>query len=306
MSIRRFGPYSVDVSRETKILFPADDISKGELLDYYQSVAPAMLPHLKDRPLTLQRFPDGIEEEGFFQKAAPDYFPDWIPRARIPLEKGEAQDQVVATNTATLVYLANQAAVTPHVWLSRTDDLRSPDRMVFDLDPSGEDFGPVREASLALGDLLEGVGLHPFFMTTGGSGGHVWTPLRRDSDFEAVRDFAGEVAGALARERPQSFTTEIRKKKREDRLYLDVSRNAFGQTVVAPYAVRARPGVPVATPLEWDELEEGSTTAQTYTLRSIPRRLGQKKDPWKGMGARAGSLNRAREIWEERMKEGEE
>ena len=214
MSIRRFGPYSVEVSREAKILFPGDDISKREFVDYYQSVASSMLPHLRDRPLTLQRFPDGIEEEGFFQKTVPDYFPDWIPRARIPLEKGEVQSQVLATNTATLVFLANQAAITPHVWLSRTDDLRSPDRMVFDLDPSSDDFDPVRKAALALRDVLRGVGLHPFFMTTGGSGGHVWTPLRRNSDFAAVRGFAGEVAGALARKRPGSFTTEIRKEKR--------------------------------------------------------------------------------------------
>lgn len=305
MSTRRFGPYSVEVSRETKILFPGDDISKGELVDYYQSVAPTMLPHLRERPLTVQRFPDGIEEEGFFQKAVPDYFPDWIARAGIPLEKGEVQIQVVVTNMASLVYLANQAAITPHVWLSRTDSLKSPDRLVFDLDPSADDFDPVRSAALALRDALTGVGLHPFFMTTGGSGGHVSIPLRRGPDFAAVREFAGDMAAALARERPASFTTEIRKEKRQGRLYLDVSRNAFGQTVVAPYAVRAHPGAPVATPLEWDELEKKRTTAQSYTLRSIPRRLSQKGDPWKGMGAHAGSLARARKLWEGQRREGE-
>jgi bifunctional non-homologous end joining protein LigD len=301
VSTRRFGPYSVEVSREEKILFPQDEISKGELMDYYQSVSATMLPHVKNRALTLQRFPDGIREDGFFQKTLPEYFPDWIGRVRIPLEKGEEQTQVVAANTATLVYLANQAAITPHVWLSRTDDLRVPDRMIFDLDPSGEDFAPVRDGALALKDLLEQVGLHPFFMTTGGSGGHVWTPLQRDWEFDAVREFAGRVAHALALKRPRSFTVEVRKEKRKGRLYLDVSRNAFGQTVVAPYAVRPYPGAPVATPLEWEELEKKNTSARMHHLRSVPRRLAQKEDPWKNMGARARSLSRAVERWEREM-----
>lgn len=306
MTTRSFGSYSVEVSREDKILFPGEGISKGDLIHYYEAVASTILPHLEDRPLTLQRFPDGIQDEGFFQKSVPDYFPDWISRARIPLEKGDSQEQVVADHAAALVYLANLATITPHVWLSRASDLKAPDRMVFDLDPGGEDFSPVREAALILRDLLEEVGLHPFFMTTGGSGGHVWTALSRDAGFDVVRRFAGEIADFMARERPDTFTTEVRKNKRKNRLYLDVSRNAYGQTVVAPYAVRARPGGPVATPLDWNELKNRKITARSHTLRSIPRRLGQKEDPWKGIGAEAGDLARARDRWKKRRDEGEE
>lgn len=306
MATRNFGPYSVKVSRKDKILFPDEEISKGELMDYYESVASTILPHLEGRPLTLQRFPDGIREKGFYQKAVPDYFPEWVSRARVPLEKGESQEQVVADKAATLAYLANLATITPHIWLSRIDELKTPDRLVFDLDPAGEDFSPVREAAVALRDLLEKIGLHPFFMTTGGSGGHVWVALSRDAGFDEVRGFAGEIANFMARDRPEVFTTEARKNKRKGRLYLDVSRNAYGQTVVAPYAVRARPGAPVATPLDWRELEKGEVTARSYTLRSIPRRLGQKEDPWRGMGSRAGSLAEARKGWEEGMDEAKE
>jgi bifunctional non-homologous end joining protein LigD len=304
MPVRSFGSYTVEVSREDKILFPEEDITKGELMDYYEAVAHAMLPHLKDRPLTLQRFPDGIQEKGFYQKAIPDYFPDWVDRARIPLEKKESQDQVVVEKTATLVYLANLATITPHVWLSRSGDLDTPDRMVLDLDPSGDDFGPVREAALALRDILEEVGLVPFFMATGGSGGHVWTPLMREQGFGQVREFAKDVTAFLAHENPEAFTTEVRKNKRQGRLYLDVSRNAYGQTAGAPYAVRARRGAPVATPLDWEELRKGQLTARSHDLRSIPRRLGQKEDPWKAIGDRARSLEKARKAWQEKTGQG--
>jgi len=297
MEKRDFGPYTVEVKREDKILFPEEDISKGELLDYYESVAGVILPHLRNRPLTLQRFPDGIQEKGFYQKAVPDYFPQWLSRAEIPLEKGESQEQVIVDKEATLVYLANLATITPHVWLSRADDLKTPDRLVFDLDPANEDFGPVREAALALRELLDEVGLHPFFMVTGGSGGHVWAPLIKDNTFDQTRELARLMAEYLADRRPQTFTTEVRKKERAGRLYLDVSRNAYGQTAVAPYAVRAKPGAPVATPLDWEELKRGDVDARSYHLRSIPRRLGQKEDPWKGMGSRAASLTRAMEAW---------
>lgn len=303
MTRQRFGPYTVEVSREDKVLFPEEGLTKGDLLAYYQSVAPVMLPHLKDRPLTLQRFPDGVEEEGFYQKVVPDYFPEWISRARVPLSEGGSQTQVVAANTATLAYLANQATITPHIWLSRADQLKAPDRLVFDLDPWTREFSPVREGALALREILEALGMTPFFMTTGGSGGHVWVPIRRDGTFQEARELAGSLAQALARDRPETFTTEVRKDARKGRLYLDVSRNAYGQTAVAPYAVRAHSGAPVATPLEWAELEAGGVSAQSHTLRSIPRRLGQKEDPWRGMGNRAVSLSRATQRWQHKMED---
>lgn len=298
MTRRRFGPYTVEVEREDKVFFPDAEITKGDLVHYYETVADTLLPHLKGRPLTLQRFPDGIDGEGFYQKETPDYFPDWIARARVPVSDGESQEQTVASNTATLVYLANQGTLTPHLWLSRTDDLSTPDRMVLDLDPSGADFGQVLEGARRLRGLLDEVGLTPFVMTTGSDGVHVWTPLRREAGFDAVRDFARELAECLVEQDPEHFTTQVRKKKRGGRVYLDVGRNAFGQTAVAPYAVRPHPGAPVATPLEWEELNRSGLTSRSFTVESVPRRLGHRADPWKGMGRRAGSLSRARAKWE--------
>lgn len=305
MSLRRFGSYTVEIKREDKVLFPGEEITKGDLLEYYETVSSAMLPHLADRPLTLQRFPDGVDEEGFFQKSVPDHFPDWISTVRVPLSDGGSQTQVMAGNQATLVYLANQAAITPHMWLSRKDDLSTPDRLVFDLDPAGEDYAPVKEGARRLREMMEAVGLAAFFMTTGGSGGHVWCPIRREAGFQEVRDFAEAVADFLAGEDPETFTREVRKEKRNGRLYLDVGRNAYGQTAVAPYSVRARPGAPVATPLEWDELEDPNLSGRRYTLQSLPERMTSKEDPWKGMGRRAGSLKRARREWRKWKEKGE-
>jgi bifunctional non-homologous end joining protein LigD len=298
MSIRHFGSYSVEVKREEKVFFPHAGISKGDLLAYYESVSPWILPHLRGRPLTLQRFPDGIDEEGFYQKNLPDYFPDWIDRTRVDLREGGSQTQVVASNTATLVYLANQGMVTPHVWLSRSNEPHSPDRMVFDLDPSGDDYDPVRKGAQVLRDRLEKIGLHAFFMTTGSSGGHVWVPLRRGPGFDAVRSLAAELAKDVAAVFPDQFSTEVRKEARDGKLFLDVGRNAYGQTAVAPYAVRARAGAPVASPLDWDELDDPEMTSRRYDISSVRNRLSKEGDPWKGMGRRATSLSRARRAWD--------
>jgi len=298
VSVRHFGPYGVEVQREGKVFFPDDGITKGDLLEYYETVSPWILPHLKGRPLTLQRFPDGIGEDGFYQKKVPDHFPDWIGRVRVHLKEGGAQAQAIAANTATLVYLGNQGMVTPHVWLSRSDNLASPDRMVFDLDPAGGNFDPVRKAAKAIRTLLEEIGLTAFFMTTGSSGGHVWVPLRRGPDFDAVRSLATSVAERVAADSPDDFSTEIRKEARGGRLYLDVGRNAYGQTAVSPYAVRARPGAPVATPLDWEELDDEEMTSRRFDISSIPNRLSGKGDPWKGMGQRGRSVTRARTAWE--------
>ncbi len=293
MTNRRFGPYVVELSREEKILFPDSGISKGDLIHYYAAMAGSLLPHVRGRPLTLHRFPDGIGGDGFFQKAVPDHFPEWIPRVRVDLEEGGHQEQVVARNAATLVYLANQGSITPHVWLSRADALEKPDRIVFDLDPAGTDFGPVRTAANLLRRLLTDLGLTPHFMTTGSTGGHVWVPIRRGPTFDEARAFARAVVERLADAHPEDFTTEARKDRRGGRLYLDSGRNAYGQTATAPYAVRPLPGAPVATPLAWDELEAPGLRSTSYDLHSVPRRLGQRPDPWKGMGRHGSSLSKA-------------
>jgi bifunctional non-homologous end joining protein LigD len=292
MSLRKYGALTFHTSNEDKVFFPDNGITKGDLMDYYDRIAEYMLRHLKDRPLMMHRFPDGIRGMSFYHKEAPDYFPDWIETAVVRKEGGEVS-HVLCNNQATLVYLADQACITPHVWLSRKDRIHNPDRLIFDLDPPADDFAPVRSAALKMHELLDDLGLESFLMTTGSRGLHVVVPLSRREDFDEVRRFARDVAGILAMQNPDEFTVEARKNKRGSRLYLDTARNAYAQTGVAPYSVRARTGAPVATPLDWHELSHSALSARTYTLPNIFRRLGSKEDPWQGLNRRGRSLETA-------------
>ncbi len=298
MANRRFGRYTVETSNEDKVLFPDVGITKGDLIDYYTGVADTMLPHLKDRPLSMQRFPDGIAEDGFYEKKVPAYFPDWVDRVSVSTSQGR-QQQVVCSNAATLAYLGQQACITPHVWLSRRDRLDVPDRLVVDLDPPGDDFEPVREAAFLARELFDDIGLTSYAMTTGSRGVHVVVPLARRDGFDDVRKFSQRFAKLLAAGNEDRLTVAQKKKDRGDRVYLDTSNNAYGQTTVAPYAVRARDGAPVATPLDWDELRDAKTTARRWTLGSIPRRLAQRDDPWRQFARRGASLDSARQKLEE-------
>ena len=287
----RFGPYSVDLDNLDKVFFPDAGITKGDVVDYYRDMAEVMATHLQDRPLALERFPDGIETDGFFQQDCPDYFPDWIDTVsterRDRSETSSPVRHVVCATTACLVYLANQGVVTLHGWLARAPKIDHPDKLIFDLDPPGDDFAPVKQAARQVRDLMETLGLNPYVMTTGSRGLHVMAPLARDDDFDTVRALASDMASHLAERYPDALTTEQRKAKRKGRVYLDVMRNAYGQTTVVPYTLRAKPGAPVATPLHWDELESGDLDSQSYDLRNIRRRLGQMDDPWAGI-AREG------------------
>jgi bifunctional non-homologous end joining protein LigD len=291
--IAEVGGHDVKLSNPGKVLFPAAGLTKADLIDYYERIAPVMLPHLAGRPLSLVRYPNGIEAEGFMQKNASDYFPDWIRRARLAKQDGGV-DHVVAEEAATLVYLANQACVTFHVGLSRVDRIDHPDRMVIDLDPSDGDFAKVRRASREARALLEEVGLVPFLQTTGSRGLHVWVPLDRSADFDQVRDFAASVAELLVARRPRELTITQRKAKRGDRVFVDVARNAYAQTAVAPYSVRALAHAPVATPLDWAELDDPKLEPQRYTIRNVFRRLSRKRDPWAEIGRHARALEAAR------------
>jgi bifunctional non-homologous end joining protein LigD len=298
MSLARFGRYSVELSNPDKPLFPDRGISKGELIDYYRAVAEVQLPHLRDRPLTLHRFPDGIGADGFFQQDCPDYFPDWIQTHRTPRageDNGEAVRHVLCNNAATLAYLANQATITLHAWLARAPRIGRPDRLIFDLDPPDDDFGAVRLAARRVVELMQQLGMHPHAMTTGSRGLHVVAPLRASDDFDAVRQLAQDMAAWLARRHPDALTVEQRKAKRRGRIYLDVMRNAYGQTAVAPYSVRALPGAPVATPLALDELDDRKLQPQRWHLKNVLRRLGQKGDPWADIQRHATTPRRARE-----------
>jgi bifunctional non-homologous end joining protein LigD len=295
----RAGRRAVELSNTAKVLFGGDGITKGDLVEYYQAAAGEMLPLLRDRPVSMTRFPDGIGSAGIVQKNVPAYFPDWITRVRVRKEGGSLR-QVVCDKPATIVYLANQACIELHIFLSRLDHIDEPDQLIFDLDPPNSDrFGDARVCALRLHELLTTeLGLPAFVKTTGGKGLHVHVPLGAREDFGTVREFAREVAELLAARNPDLVTTEQRKDKRGPRLYADIMRNAYAQLAVAPYSVRARPGAPVATPLSWDELDDEGLHPGRFTLHTVPARIreaGWKGGPWTGMGRRRPGLARAHE-----------
>lgn len=287
----------IEISHPDKLLYPDAYIPKHVVVEYYQRIAEVMLPHVRGRPVSMQRFPDGLRGEGFYQKEAPDYFPGWIDRVEVPKKEGGRVVQVTIESAATLVYLANQACLTPHVWLSRKERLDRPDRMIFDLDPpdgGNMGFSSVLDIARELVELLDGLGLQPFVMTTGSRGLHVTVPLDTSEPFDDVRAFARQVAEILAARRPRMVTTATSKAERRGRLFLDYLRNAYGQTGVAPYALRPRPGAPVAAPLSLHELGRGDLSSCSYRMSNIFRRLAQKDDPWKDIDDHARGLEEAR------------
>ena len=297
----RAGRRSVEISRPGKALFPCG-ITKADLASYYERVAQAMLPHIRGRPLNLERYPDGIEGERIMQQRAGRYFPAWIKRARVD-KKGGSVEHVVAADAATLVYLAGQACITLHPWLSRADRLHQPDRLIFDLDPSNGKPVEVLRAARTMIDLVSELGLQPWVMTSGSRGYHVTVPLRRNADFDATRAFGREVAALASRREPRLFTTEQRKAKREGRILIDVMRNAYAHSAVAPYAVRARPGAPVATPLHPDELADRDTRPDRWTLQTLPGRLERDGDPWARISTGGQTITRARRRLKEALEE---
>jgi bifunctional non-homologous end joining protein LigD len=290
----RAGRRNVEIPRPDKVLIPPG-ITKANLAGYYNAVAAPMLSHITGRPLNFERFPDGIEGQRIFQQHAARNFPSWIARVRVPAEKGTVE-HVMARDAATLVFLAGQAVITFHSWLSRSDKLNLPDRLVIDLDPSSEDPDQVRRAALIIGGLLRELELTPWAMTTGSRGYHVVVPLQRRLEFDAVRKFARDLADLAESREPNLFTTEQRKAKRGGKILIDVLRNAYAHTSVAPYSVRPRPDAPVATPLRWEELEEASTHPRGWTLATVPDRLERDGDPWQRMTTGAKSLTRARTL----------
>lgn len=285
---------NVEISNPDKVFFPDNGITKQEMIHYYRKIAETLLPYLKNRPVNMKRFPDGIQAEGFIQQKAGNYFPDWIRRAEMEKQGGKI-NHVLCEFPETLVYLANQGTVSFHAWLSRKDQPDHPDLLVFDLDPFNNNFHPVKKAAKILKTILTESGLNPFVKTTGSQGLHVVCPLDAKADFDAVREFAGKVSEITANACPDFLTTEQRIKKRNGRLYLDITRNAYGQTIAAPYSLRAKPGAPVSTPIEWEELDKPGMGPRTYTMKNIFRRLGQKKDPWASLFDHPGGVASARD-----------
>lgn len=279
----------VEIPRPEKLMYPDDHLSKQDVAEYYAEIAPVMLPYLRRRPLTMQRFPDGIETGGFYEKRRPDHFPDWVEAIRVETSDGP-QDQVLVDSVEALVYLVGQGCLIPHTWLSIDGNLDRPDQMIFDLDPSRDDLALVRRAARSVHAALDELGLRSVLKTSGSRGYHVTVPLRPERVYDEVRSIARTIAGRVVAQEPDSFTVEMRKNKRGDRVFIDWLRNGYGQTAVPPYALRARAGAPVATPIEWDELSR--VEPDHFSHLSVRRRLAQRDDPWDGFEEWAQSLDR--------------
>ncbi len=284
------GRRTVEITHPDKPLFTDPVITKLELARHYEHVAEAMLPHVKGRPLALQAFPRGIDHHGFFMKAVPKHFPSWIETASVD-KRGGTLTQVIAANAATLVYLAAQNVVTPHVWLSRIDRPREPDRLILDFDPAdGVGFAEVRAAARDAGDRLRAAGLVPYAMTTGSRGVHVVSPLRRGPSFSAVHGFARKLAEQMVQDDREHLTLEWHRAERGERIYVDVNRINYAQHAVAPYAVRPRPRAPVAMPIEWEELSDRHLQPDRWTVRDAADRLRAQGDAWRELNRHARKL----------------
>ena len=236
----KIGRHTIETTKEELVLFPKSGLTKGDLINYYSRIAPIMVPYIKNRPISMQRFPNGLDAESFYQKDAPDYFPSWIVRSPIAKHEGGHVNYVVINNKETLVYLANQACIVVHIWLSKIDNIDFPDRMIFDLDPSGNKFSDIQKAALMFKELLDSIGLESFPMTTGSRGIHVVVPTKRQHPFDWVRSYAHDIGSLFVHRYPDMFTMEMRKEKRGKRIFIDTLRNAFGQTGVAPYLCEQR------------------------------------------------------------------
>jgi bifunctional non-homologous end joining protein LigD len=282
------------ITHPEKVLFPDDGITKGELAAYYEAIAPVMLPHLGGRPLTMERYPDGIGRKGFWQKDVSKGFPDWLQRVEVP-KKGGVVHHPVITDTRSLLWVTNQNTVTHHVWASRVPNLHYPDLCVFDLDPSVDDPAAVRAAALDLRDLLDGLSLPSWVKTTGSKGFHIVVPLDGTVTMGQAARFAQAVGALFVSRAPDRLTQEFSKADRRGRIYVDTGRNGYSATFAAAYTVRARRGAPVSAPCTWDEIERGDVEPGTFTLRTMAGRVARAGDLWKGMLRRGRSLTRALE-----------
>jgi bifunctional non-homologous end joining protein LigD len=280
------------ITHPEKVLFPDDDITKGDLAAYYEAIAPLMLPHIRNRPVTMQRYPRGIGGQSFWQKDVSKGCPPWLERAEVPKKDGVVHHPLV-TDTRGLLWLANQNSITPHVWTSRAPNLYRPDICVFDLDPAKDDDAAVRGAALGLRQLLEELGLPSWVKTSGSKGFHIVIPLDAKADHGDVSRFAHAVGAALVRRDPAHLTQEFSKADRKGRILVDTGRNGYSATFAAAYAVRAKRGAPVSAPCTWQEIERGEVGPRTFTIRNMRDRTADVGDLWDDMRRRKRSLSRA-------------
>jgi bifunctional non-homologous end joining protein LigD len=283
----------MQITHPEKILFPNDGITKGELASYYEAIAPLMLPHLRRRPITMERYHRGIAAPGFFQKDVSKGFPEWLERVEVPKHGGTVHHPI-ANDKRSLLWLANQNSITIHVWPSRTPNLYHPDVCVFDLDPMKEDdFDSLRAAALHVRDLLGELGLPSWIKTSGSKGFHIAVPLDGKADFGTVARFAHRVGRILVERDPQHLTQEFSKVDRGGRILVDTGRNGYSATFAAAYTVRAKPGAPISAPCSWEEVERGEVQPKSFTLRTMAARVAEVGDLWSGLLRSKRSLRKA-------------
>jgi len=277
------------ITHPEKVLFPADGITKGELAAYYEAVAPIILPHVRGRPVTMERYPAGIDKKGFIQKDVSKGFPAWLARAEVPKKDGTVRYPLI-NDAQSLLWTVNQNSITPHVWASRMPNLYQPDVCVFDLDPSHDEPQVLRAAALAVRDLLGELGLPSWIKTSGSKGFHIVVPLDGEAGSDVVSEFAHGCGAVLVKRDPTHLTQEFSKADREGRILVDTGRNGYGATFAAVYAVRPKDGAPVSAPCTWKELERGVVAPRTFTLRTMAPRLAEVGDLWAEMPKHAQSL----------------
>ena len=275
-------------------MFPDEGITKGDLAAYYEAVAPLILPHLAGRPLTMERYPQGIGAKGFWQKDVSKGFPEWLQRVEIPKKDGVVNYPVI-TDQRSLMWVTNQNTITQHIWISRLPDLNYPDLCVFDLDPSKDDVKSVRGAAVGLRDLLAELGLPSWVKTTGSKGFHIAVPIDGKTPMGTVVRFANAVGAFFVTLAPNQLTQEFSKVDRRGRIYVDTGRNGFSATFAAAYTVRARPHAPVSAPCTWDEIEHGEVKPDTFTIKNMPARIAKLGDLWADMRKRGRSLKQPME-----------
>jgi bifunctional non-homologous end joining protein LigD len=280
------------ITHPEKVLFPDDGITKGEVAAYYEAIAPVLVPHLRGRPITMERYPAGIGTKGFWQKDVSKGFPPWLERVEVPKKDGVVHHPIV-TDTQSLLWITNQNTITQHVWASRLPDLDRPDLCVFDLDPSSDDAAEVRAAAIGLRELLKKLGLPSWVKTTGSKGFHIVVPLDGKTTMGAAAGFANAVGAAFVHLAPDALTQEFSKSDRGGRIYVDTGRNGYSATFAAPYTIRAKRGAPVSAPCTWEELEHGTVSPGTFTLRNMPERLAAVGDLWGDLHRRGRSLQKA-------------
>ena len=285
----------ITITHPDKVMFPGQGITKGELAAYYESMAALMLPHLRQRPLTMERYPSGIGRKGFWQKDVSRGFPPWLERVEVP-KKGGVVHYPLVNDVRSLVWMANQNTITPHVWAARVPKLYHPDVCVLDLDPLDESQPEVlRRATIQTRGLLGELGLTAWVKTSGSKGFHVVVPLDAAATTDVVEWFAHAIGTLLVGRNPNELTQEFSKADRGGRILVDTGRNGYSATFAAAYAVRAKEDAPVSAPCSWDEIERGLVSPRSVTLRTMPERLARVGDLWSDLSTRGQSLDHARE-----------